>query len=86
MKTSVPTAFAVAWTIPTRRVPRSARAHSAQPVSAVGTAATTPRPTRRVAARRMPSSGNRSRNWAIHHAPKGTSVKMMCSGMPVASP
>ena len=44
MKTAVPAAFAVACTIPTRRVPWSARAHSAQPASAVGTAATTPKP------------------------------------------
>ena len=43
MKMNVPTAFAVAWTIPTRRLPRSDSAHSAQRVSAVGTAP----PTRR---------------------------------------
>ena len=46
MKMNVPTAFAVTWTIPTRRVPRSVSAHSAQPVRAVGTAATTPKPAR----------------------------------------
>jgi hypothetical protein len=57
MNMSVPTAFAVAWMIPTRWVPRSDSAHSAHPASAVGTAATTPRLTRRVAARRVPSSG-----------------------------
>ena len=64
----------------------SARAHSAQPLSPVGAAARTPRPTSRRAARRLPSSGNRSRNIAMNQAPKGTSVRITCGGMPVASP
>ena len=51
-----------------------------------GTADATPKATSRLVAGREPSSLKRSRKIAIHHAPKGTSVRMVCNGTPVVSP
>ena len=56
-KTSTAPPCTAAWAMPTRRVPRSANAHSAHPVIAVGTAVMTPRPTSRRVARLDPARG-----------------------------
>jgi hypothetical protein len=67
-----------AWTAPSRRTPTSCSDQSAAPVSAAGTAATTPVPISSVAAGRI--GGKASSSPADSQLPTGTWTTTGCTG------